>query len=1553
MTTSKNHSPKQHRLMLAKFRGANLWQWLTAPSANIKDSDDRRWAQTLSGIQLLAAIANIVGATVLWTSPTSSDAIPLGLQFAISAALLLIAYGFSRTHYFRWAARLSLIVLLLPPYITTFSNPPTNHAEIIPTFMWLIVPLLLGSVVFSAVGLAILSVAITLTPLLLPLVSTQVTFYDIGLVAAFLFVAAILTNLVVRYQRWLESGKLMIANRELENARFALEERSQVIETSAEVSRYLSTILDPEELVIAVVEQLKSAFNYYHAHIYLLDETGEKLVMTGGTGTVGQALLLQEHQIPVGKGIVGQTAARNKPMLVTDVNDEPTWLPNPLLPDTSAEVAVPIAQNEQLLGVLDVQNAAIGSLNQSDVELLTSIANQVAIGLQNAALFKKQQQATLLLEQEKGRVQTILETITIPVVISSIADGTVLYVNNPLSETLRMSREALVGQAMPDFYAAPADREQFLAALRQQGFIHNYELQLRRGDGDRFWSLLSARIIDYEGQSVVLTSLIDINERKVAEAHTAKLVNELTTVAQVSTVASTLLEPGLLLQQVADLTKERFGLYHAHILLLNEHENALTLMAGAGKVGRKMVEEGRHIPLAAQGSLVATAARNKKGAIRNYTSGDEGFMPHPLLAETRSEMAVPIMLGDEVLGVLDVRSEQSGYFSEADMQTHTTLAAQVAVALQNARSFARSEQAVKELQELSRRLTREGWDDYLEQQPEMLTFSYDWRQDVPATTETTNMLTQPLQIHGEAIGELQLATPESYDEDATEIVTAVAERLSTHLENLRLAEQSERDRAEAEKRSQEMAVINNIVTQISASLDLQHSLQIIVDELVSAVQVDQVRVALLQSDMNELLVIAEHFDPSRTTSALGMTIPVVGNKLTQDVMATRKMAIVEDAQNNPQTAPVHDLFRIQGIETVILIPLVVNDEVIGTIGLDLLDKRPVAEASLQLAETIVYQAATAVQNARLFEQTQAALAETEILYSYSSQLNTATNLNAVLDSAAAPGFQVGATGALLLVYDQDTSGHPKYGQIVAATSKNNISIGKQLYLPDHPLGRLSPTNGQSIVFVGDIDAADHFREEDKAVFKEMKIQAMALMFLTVGNLQLGQIMIHWNKPQTFTGADERLYGAIAQQASSVVYNRLLFNQTEEALSETAALYQANADLNTAQTFEQVLTALRQHTILGQRSIDVSLNYFNHVWDEERVPEEIEVLARWSTLPSTPPHRYRLSHFPEAETVLKSDEWFVVEDVATEERLSEKTRTFFTEQFRAKSLIYVPLVVGGQWVGFLNGVYPQKIQFSEAQIRQLSVLARQAAVSIQSIRLFEQTQAALAETEALYVGSESIVLSNSEDDILHGLIQSTMLQNLDRANIFMFDDPVEDGVPTDVTAVAVWENEGVPRTVEVGTRFLVEQVPFMTQIKPDGSLTIHDVRQDPRIDEQTRQILEGFGMRSFVLYPLVAGNLWLGMVSGQSAEPLYVDETQVRRANSLVGQAAVVLQTMILFREEQARARREQLLREIATKVRSSTDVDTIMRTAVTEIGRTLGRRSFIKLGNGHDDSGVA
>jgi putative methionine-R-sulfoxide reductase with GAF domain len=168
-------------------------------------------------------------------------------------------------------------------------------------------------------------------------------------------------------------------------------DRTRALETATEVSRRISTILDQRQLVSEVVEQVRSSFDYYHTHIYLFDEQKENLLMAGGTGEVGQTMLESGHAVPKGRGLVGRAASTNLPVLVPDVTKVDGWLPNPLLPGTRAEAAVPIAIGENILGVLDVQDDAVNGLSETDIALLQAIAGQVAIALQNARAYQQAQ----------------------------------------------------------------------------------------------------------------------------------------------------------------------------------------------------------------------------------------------------------------------------------------------------------------------------------------------------------------------------------------------------------------------------------------------------------------------------------------------------------------------------------------------------------------------------------------------------------------------------------------------------------------------------------------------------------------------------------------------------------------------------------------------------------------------------------------------------------------------------------------------------------------------------------------------------------------------------------------------------------------------------------------------------------------------------------------------------------------------------------------------------------------------------------------------------------
>jgi signal transduction histidine kinase len=188
-------------------------------------------------------------------------------------------------------------------------------------------------------------------------------------------------------------------------------------------------------------------------------------------------------------------------------------------------------------------------------------------------------------------------------------------------------------------------------------------------------------------------------ERTRLIEQTQKSAVELQTVARVSSASSSILEPIQLLQSVVDLAKNSFNLYHAHVYLLDESGEKLNLTVGAGETGRKMVAEGWSIQIDKE-SIVARAARLRQGQIVNDIRQVDEFLPNPILPDTLSEMAVPMIVGSRLLGVFDAQSDRLNFFTEDDLRTYSTLASQTSIALQNAQLFAEQAITVERLREL-------------------------------------------------------------------------------------------------------------------------------------------------------------------------------------------------------------------------------------------------------------------------------------------------------------------------------------------------------------------------------------------------------------------------------------------------------------------------------------------------------------------------------------------------------------------------------------------------------------------------------------------------------------------------------------------------------------------------------------------------------------------------------------------------------------------------------------------------------------------------------------
>ncbi len=290
----------------------------------------------------------------------------------------------------------------------------------------------------------------------------------------------------------------------------------------------------------------------------------------------------------------------------------------------------------------------------------------------------------------------------------------------------------IIGKSEYDLLSSSTEADSYRVIDSQIGDtavpkVGYFEQQIQMGGSIRWYEARKIPLSD--GDDLVTGELdvwVDITERKDAKETLARRATNLETVAAISATISATLDSARLLQKISDVTKERFNLYHVHIYLIEG--DALLLAAGAGEVGRKLVAGEHAIPIEAEKSLVARAARDRMGVIANDVKREADFLPNLLLPETRSEMALPLIVGETLLGVLDIQSNQINHFTQEDVNINIILARQVAVALQNARQYTELKQMKQTLStseaRLSEtmRLTKIGdWE--LDPEAQMFTFS--------------------------------------------------------------------------------------------------------------------------------------------------------------------------------------------------------------------------------------------------------------------------------------------------------------------------------------------------------------------------------------------------------------------------------------------------------------------------------------------------------------------------------------------------------------------------------------------------------------------------------------------------------------------------------------------------------------------------------------------------------------------------------------------------------------------------------------------------------------
>lgn len=483
---------------------------------------------------------------------------------------------------------------------------------------------------------------------------------------------------------------------------------------------------------------------------------------------------------------------------------------------------------------------------------------------------------------------------------------------------------------------------------------------------------------------------------------------QLQTTADIAKLSTELPEPQMLMSQAIELIRSRFGFYHASIFIMDETGNWADLIASTGEAGSKMIARHHRLALGSA-SIIGWVTANRLPRVALDVEQDPFHFKNPLLPETQSELAVPLLVGQRLLGALDVQSIEPHAFGEDDIRALEAITSEVAVAIDSARIQREMQEHLDRIERSDRAETQAAWGRIARSRSvpiihlnpsgeigsptdEVFPVIDDAIiQDATVVSPDGRDIAVPIQVRGETVATLaaRRAKPsEPWNDEEIALMEAVASQSAQALEGAR-------QRSEERRRVSELEVINRISQAVSQMLPQDTLFRIVRRQLIQAIGDADLKICIFDPQEDQLTIA---YDSRRADPARSITEPL-GDDLSSVVIRSRQPLLLTD--NPAQRAAMLGVSDFgEGIKSWLGVPMLLGDDILGTIILEDYDQdNRFTEDDAALLATVASQVAAGIQNANLLDQVQRTARRERLIHEITSKVRRSPDMKSILTTS--------------------------------------------------------------------------------------------------------------------------------------------------------------------------------------------------------------------------------------------------------------------------------------------------------------------------------------------------------------------------------------------------------------------------------------------------------------------------------------------------------------------------------------------------------------------------